>query len=193
VARTKEFDPDVALQRAVVAFQTHGYDGISTAQLCDAMQIGRQSLYDTFGDKASLYQQALSRYSADSIAAVAHDLAERPALECLQAVFDALAELEVAEAGRGCLLVNAIGELTGDDHDVSSLLATHQQRISELFADAVTRGQRQRHIPRSINPRAAAAQLMTTFYGLRVMAKVDPSSALVHAVAANATAFLRHS
>jgi AcrR family transcriptional regulator len=37
----------------------HGYEGTSTDTLLKAMGISRQSVYDTFGDKWQLYQEAL--------------------------------------------------------------------------------------------------------------------------------------
>ena len=55
MARPKEFDRDSALQKAVDVFCDRGYDGTSTEELLRAMDISRQSLYDTFGDKRQLY------------------------------------------------------------------------------------------------------------------------------------------
>ena len=55
MARPKEFDTDVALDAAVGVFGEHGFEGSSSAMLVEAMGIGRQSLYDTFGDYHWLY------------------------------------------------------------------------------------------------------------------------------------------
>jgi TetR/AcrR family transcriptional repressor of nem operon len=69
MARTKDFVRDVALSRAIAVFSQHGFEGTSTEALLGAMDIRRQSLYDTFGDKWQLYLEALQRYSSDSIGA----------------------------------------------------------------------------------------------------------------------------
>src|SRR5258706_3557867 len=69
MARTKDFVRDVALSRAIAVFSQHGFEGTSTEALLGAMDIRRQSLYDTFGDKWKLYLEALQRYSSDSIGA----------------------------------------------------------------------------------------------------------------------------
>src|SRR5258706_16039284 len=69
MARTKDFVRDVALSRAIAVFSQHGFEGTSTEALLGAMDIRRQSLYDTFGDKWQLYLEALHRYSSDSIGA----------------------------------------------------------------------------------------------------------------------------
>jgi len=67
MARPREFDHDTALLAAVKVFSDLGFEGSSTDALTQAMGIGRQSLYDTFGDKWRLYLKALQRYTADSI------------------------------------------------------------------------------------------------------------------------------
>ena len=43
-------------------FWLKGYAATSTDDLLQAMKIGRQSMYDTFGDKRRLYVEALERY-----------------------------------------------------------------------------------------------------------------------------------
>ena len=65
MARPKAFDRDRTLARALELFQAKGYEATSIQDLVDAMGIGRQSLYDTFGDKEALYREALERYVAE--------------------------------------------------------------------------------------------------------------------------------
>ena len=62
VGRPKEFDPDVALNAALDAFWSKGFEGCSMAELLDDMAINRQSLYDTFGDKRELFLAVLQEY-----------------------------------------------------------------------------------------------------------------------------------
>src|SRR5918999_3717922 len=62
MARHKEFDRDEVLQRAMEVFWSRGYEAASVGELVKRMGINRQSLYDTFGDKHTLYLAALDRY-----------------------------------------------------------------------------------------------------------------------------------
>ena len=62
MARPKEFDPQLALGKAMNVFWSAGYEGASLDRLLKEMGISKQSLYDTFGDKRSLYLQALAYY-----------------------------------------------------------------------------------------------------------------------------------
>jgi AcrR family transcriptional regulator len=57
MARTKEFDPDAALQKAVKVFWSLGYERTSLEMLMREMGISKQSLYDTFGDKRSILRE----------------------------------------------------------------------------------------------------------------------------------------
>jgi TetR/AcrR family transcriptional regulator, transcriptional repressor for nem operon len=68
MARPKEFDRDIAVERAMSVFWSKGYAATSTDDLLQAMKIGRQSMYDTFGDKRRLYVEALERYQLESVA-----------------------------------------------------------------------------------------------------------------------------
>jgi AcrR family transcriptional regulator len=49
-------------------FWRKGYAATSTDDLLRAMNIGRQSMYDTFGDKHRLYLEALEKYRRESVA-----------------------------------------------------------------------------------------------------------------------------
>ena len=62
MARSKEFDPERALDKAMRLSWRSGYEKISLAALMHEMGIAKQSLYDTFGDKRSLYLRALAHY-----------------------------------------------------------------------------------------------------------------------------------
>ena len=54
MARTKEFDEQVVLTKAMNLFWEQGYEKTSMQELVDRMGIHRRSIYDTFGDKHQL-------------------------------------------------------------------------------------------------------------------------------------------
>ena len=62
MARSKEFDEEHALALAMDLFWRQGYENTSLADLIQEMGIARQSLYDTFGDKRTLYLKAMAFY-----------------------------------------------------------------------------------------------------------------------------------
>ena len=64
MARSKEFNEEEALDKAMEIFWKQGYEKTSIQDLVDQMGIHRRSLYDTFGDKHSLFVQTLERYES---------------------------------------------------------------------------------------------------------------------------------
>ena len=122
MARTKDFVRDVALSRAIAVFSQHGFEGTSTEALLGAMGIGRQSLYDTFGDKWQLYLEALQRYSSDSIGA---QLVVLEGAATGEAGLEALLMHAVARAREdpqpACLGVSAVCEFGRSEPEIVSL------------------------------------------------------------------------
>src|SRR5258706_13746507 len=100
MARTREFDADVALDAAIGVFREHGFEGSSAQMLVDAMGIGRQSLYDTFGDKWQLYRSAVRRYGMSECAA--HLEALRSGVRAIDGI-NAMLRRVVETADQPCL------------------------------------------------------------------------------------------
>ena len=65
MARPKSFDEEAVLDQAVQLFWERGYEGTSLADLEAHLGLGRQSLYNSFGDKHALFLKALDRYRRD--------------------------------------------------------------------------------------------------------------------------------
>ena len=89
MARPKQFDIDATVAAAVGVFRDHGYEGTSAQMLVDAMGIGRQSLYDTFGDKWGIYCAALRQYCQQEVSAHVTALAHAPrAIDGIRAMLE---------------------------------------------------------------------------------------------------------
>ena len=77
MARQKEFDQEKALWKAVRLFSQQGFAATSTDELMRVMNVGRQSMYDTFGDKRALFLRALEMYVTESVKSINAEL-EKP-------------------------------------------------------------------------------------------------------------------
>jgi AcrR family transcriptional regulator len=62
MAGKKQFDPDTALEAAMIQFWRVGYADTSVDALSAATGLNRSSIYASLGDKESLYLRCLTRY-----------------------------------------------------------------------------------------------------------------------------------
>jgi TetR/AcrR family transcriptional regulator, transcriptional repressor for nem operon len=172
MARQKEFDRDDALGRALQVFWDKGYEATSTDDLLKAMGIGRQSMYDTFGDKHRLFIEALERYNAASSAALAERLAssESP-IAAVESALLAIADESAATRARGCMGVNATAELGRSDADVNKAIKASSRYCEAAFERIVREAKKKGEVPASVNETSAARFLLSTLGGLRLSAQ----------------------
>jgi AcrR family transcriptional regulator len=130
VARSKEFDPQQALKAAVDVFWRNGYAKTSLDDLMAEMNVGRQSLYDTFGDKRTLYLSALGEYRDATQGAMRRLFDSGHSVrECFAALLLGICKESRADHERGCLLLSANLERNADDKDVAALVRGNQAEV----------------------------------------------------------------
>jgi TetR/AcrR family transcriptional repressor of nem operon len=188
MARAKEFDPAAALARAIRCFRRHGYQAASMERITADMNLGRQSLYATFGDKRALFLKALGTYADDMVGRFARPLAaaEDP-LAAVREILRTVARVAAAPDGRdGCLMTNSAAELGARDADVRRVLALSYRRIERAFERALRRAQARRDLARDRDPRGLARFLLATIQGLRVMGKARPEPRLLQDIVESA-------
>ncbi|GAA3544679.1 TetR/AcrR family transcriptional regulator [Nonomuraea rosea] len=174
MARSKEFDPDAALQQALELFWERGYEATSMADLVERLGVARASIYATFGGKRELYLQALERYLQQ------RDVVEQlsqpgPALPAVRAFLDSyVAECLADELRRGCMVVNTAVEFAGRDADVSRKVTASWAGLETALAGTLVRARAQGEIPAGKDPHALARFLLVLLQGLRVLGRADP-------------------
>ena len=166
------FDRNVALQKAMILFWCHGYEATSLNDLTSAMGVKPSSIYTVFGDKKSLFLEAVALYMAGPITS----------------------ELIIAQAGNGRdaamqLLKTAVKGFTGENTPAGCLLATSAISCSNAASDvqeklaAIRRGieaQLQEKVQASIDAgllpadsdaQALASMTMALIQGLSTLAR----------------------
>lgn len=174
MARSKEFDPEVAVDQAMEVFWRKGYGATTPQDLVDALGIGKGSLYNAFGSKHGLFERALRRYRDTQTAALVAML-ERPGpvKERLGEALRALAEMDLADPDhRGCLAVNSAAELAGVDREATELVRRMLDRTEDAFRALIQEGQRAGEISPRRDPAALGSMLMNTVVGMRIVARV---------------------
>jgi TetR/AcrR family transcriptional regulator, transcriptional repressor for nem operon len=183
VARTRSFDTDAVLRQAMEAFWTHGYGNTSPAQLVEATGLGKSSLYNAFGSKRGLFDQALTRYMQAAVEISATTLfGPGTTRDCVGRFFRRLVDDDLARPHpRGCLLVNTIAEFETKDASMARTLRAVQERSIAALAKRIEKGRREGDVRADIDAPAVAELLFTTLNGLRVATKTQ-DAATVHRI-----------
>lgn len=175
MARPKAFDEDTALEAAAQLFWSQGYDATSIADLEAGMGMGRQSIYNAFGDKHALFLKALERYSdQNKVRLKASLMAPAAGLQTIRDYFFGM--LDFVDCGgprRGCLVTNSILEIGPGDEAVAEQCRANQDTVLAGFEHALGNAVRSGELPNSLDIQGTARMLMAQTYGLSVLAKTD--------------------
>lgn len=185
MARPREFTGTAVLDAAMEVFWEQGYEATSTQDLCERTGLGRGSLYNAFGSKHRLYQEALRRY-ADTAAGRQLAMLAEPgsARERIRQLMTGVVDADLADPGRrGCLALNAATEASGRDGEVSALVRRQFTDLQDALCQLVEVGQRSGELSTRLPARQVGRTLQSTYYGLRALAKVtDDRQALLDVV-----------
>jgi TetR/AcrR family transcriptional regulator, transcriptional repressor for nem operon len=192
MARPKEFERETALQEAIGVFSDHGYEGTSTDALLQIMGIGRQSLYDTFGDKWRLYLEALQRYTANSISDQLRVLNSEPsAMKGLEAHLKHAIGLAIADPSPACLGISAICEFGRSNPEVKMLTDTAGRTILPALERRISEAKRDGDVPKDVNVTEAASFIHATLAGIKIAARAGASAETLRGIARMALRSLR--
>ena len=186
MARTKAFDEEAVLDRALNLFWTKGYCSTSLEDLVTGLGISRSSMYDTFTDKHTLYVAALKRYrlqtteKAITMLMKAHLI--MPALEAL--LEQIITESVGAKNGKkghqeqcykGCFIVNSMIEFGINDSEITNVVSLNNEQFVRAIETAIERGQKSGEIVNAQSAQSLAEFVFSTILGIRVMAKSHPT------------------
>ncbi|PSK98943.1 TetR family transcriptional regulator [Murinocardiopsis flavida] len=191
MARSKEFDPDAALHRAMGLFWEKGYEATSMADLVEHLGIGRASIYATFGGKSELYLRAYDRYLENGTDIAGPLGRADPVLPAVRALVERFAHESAHDtARRGCFVVNTAVELAPHDARLARRVEANWDAIESALALALERARDRGELAADKDPRALARFLLTVMQGMRVIGKSSTDPARLHDTAAQALSVL---
>ncbi len=173
MVRTREFDPETALSKAVDLFSSRGYSDTSMDDIVRATGVSRYGLYGTFGNKRELFEQALERY-ADSMGRQSYLRLLEPdaSLAHIRAIFDErIAAMCNSGENRGCMLCHTAMELAPHDPEIKGVLQRFLKRMSKAFAIGLETAKENGEVRNDLDTQAAGDFLTGAIFGLAVLAR----------------------
>ena len=185
MARPKEFDQDEALHRAIRLSSRQGLAATSTDELMRVMDVGRQSMYDTFGDKRALFPKALETYVSESVRSI-HEVLEEPgsALAAIRNTIARFAERKDLSSTDGCMGINAVCEFGQRDPEVNQIIRKAARRQREALMVVLTRARSQGELDGNLDLATLADFFESTLAGIRMAAKAGTSRQALRNIAA---------
>src|SRR5580658_8557819 len=172
MARPKEFDRERALHRAISAFSQKGFAATSTDELMRAMKVGRQSMYDTFGDKRALFLKALEVYVSENVRAIHVELrAPGSRLAAIRSALVHFSERKDLSSTDGCMGINAICEFGIRDEDVTRIIRRAANAQRHALMNALRRAQLEGELDAVTAIEGLADFFESTLAGIRIAAK----------------------
>jgi TetR/AcrR family transcriptional repressor of nem operon len=193
MARTREFDSNDALEKAMKVFWLKGYANTSMDDLVSATGVNRYGLYDEFESKRELFLTALDHYQ-NTVVGMLFGLVERPgaSLTDIRAYLAKLVELSSSEMGRlGCLMANSANELALHDKRAANKIEKYRVRLQIGFKNALSNAKAAGELPAQFDIEPMADFLIGVMQGLSVLARSNADSRMMKNVADVALSCLR--
>ena len=154
-------------------FWAQGYEATGVTDLLEQLGIARQSMYNAFGNKRSLFLQALRRYLERFGGAIIAELqSPGPPLENIRKALEVWQELAQERSNCGCLAGNTAAELGPHDPEVAEVLRTAYRGVVEAFADALDRAQREGTVAPGLDANSVAGLIVAAAQGAALLNKV---------------------
>jgi TetR/AcrR family transcriptional repressor of nem operon len=178
MARTKDFDENVVLTKAIQIFWHKGYNATSMQDLVDALGISRSSLYDTYIDKHTLFLKALESYQRAGNAKINEIVNQSTSAKETVITLMELATNELVgdKQQKGCFMVNAEVEVAPHDQEVSKLVCQNEQQMETAFFQVIKKGQESGEIKNDQDALVLAKFIFNAVKGMQVTAKSSPDA-----------------
>lgn len=183
MGRSKEFDENVVLQKAMELFWEQGYEKTSLSDLVEHMGIHRRSLYDTFGDKHTLFLKAIDCYNELIKNKIQTEILHAETVkQSIQAMFNFIIE-GYENKPWGCLTVNSATEMALRDKEVEEKIEIAFMQTEQLLADLIRKGQQTGEFSCDYDAEVLAEILQNTLLGIRVQLRISASKEKLHSIA----------
>ncbi len=191
--RPRAFDPEAALDAAMLLFWEHGYEATSLAMLREAMGLTPPQIYNAFTDKETLFRRELARYHDREIGFAPDALgASVPTGEAIRLLLIGAAEA-YTRSGKpgGCLFVSGALAASPQAQSVVNELKTYRRATEAAIAARLAQGREAGDLPAGLSVERFARYLNGVMQGMSIQARDGASEQDLRALAETALAAWR--
>jgi AcrR family transcriptional regulator len=171
MGRARAFDTDEALDRAMTVFWSKGYEGASLADLTEAMEISRPSLYAAYGNKEELFRKALERYGEGPSSYERDALAQPTARAVAEGLLHGAADVQTDPATpAGCLAVLGSTYCAEESSPIGKTLIAFRLAGHAAIRERFERARAEGDLPANADPKALTHYIGTVVCGMAVLA-----------------------
>ncbi|MEO1300102.1 MAG: TetR/AcrR family transcriptional regulator [Cyanobacteria bacterium J06636_16] len=188
MARPRQFDEETVRVSTLQTFLQNGYASTSLSDLEEATGLGRRSLYNSFGDKRTVFLRALQDFRA---IAVEQNLTpvDQPgaSIEAIADVLNGLIKLAQSPQGRlGCLICNTAREPVANDPAVAEQIELYFSRIERGFTRVLEMAQANGELPAGESITSLARFYLGILVSICVLARAGASIEILQDIASEA-------
>lgn len=190
--RPKNFCKEEVLKKAMELFWQKGYEATSVQDLVEYLGINKQSLYDTFGDKQTLYLAALKSYREEHETELNQmNFENDPVKETFRKVFEKSISNSCEDSQRkGCFLNNATVELASQNKEIGQVCTDWMKSFETKFGKLIKQGQATGEIRKELDAESTAAYFYVVLSGLAAVSKINEDRKKLEKVIENTLAIL---
>jgi len=175
MARPRIHDEDAVIDKALLVFWKKGFSDTSSRDLIAAAGISNGSLFNSFGDKTTLYLACLQKYDRIYVAALERLLvSELPFKEKIKKVFESTAKkVPGSDDYEGCFFFNSSVDSGIRDDAIFDLITAIHSRLETGFRTAADKAKETNELPNKSDSILIAQFLMMITMGLRALVKAN--------------------
>lgn len=184
--RTKQFDREEVLEKAMELFWIRGYNATSIQDLVDHLGINRASLYDTYGGKHALFEEAFVRYKQLNMVAMEEIFGNAPTIrDGIEQLFRASIEKAVNDKDqRGCFILNTTTEMCPEDSGLTDMIQANNTGFIAFFTDLLKKGKKDGSIPEDMEVGPVAQTMLALYQGVGIVGKANPDRKMLENIVA---------
>ncbi len=171
--RRREFIEDQVLDAAMHLFWAKGYPGTSMQDIVDATGLQGPSLYNAYGNKRSLFNVVLARYSEQVMVRFVKTIEDAPtARSAIERLLKAIVKqhFDPATPG-GCLVGLAAQECRLHDTDTQAAVAKEFRKLDDAICSRLSKDKSEGEFSDDLDPRGTSTAIVSICAGLLTLGR----------------------